>query len=369
MLLPIGLSFHTFQAMSYTIEVYRGNQKAEKHFGIYSLYVMFYPQLVAGPIERPQNMLHQFYEKHQFNYEDMTAGIRQMAWGLFKKAVIADRLSIVVNTVYADPGSHNSLELLLAVLFFAFQIYCDFSGYSDIALGTARTMGFKLMTNFNNPFVSTKVTEFWRRWHISLSTWFNDYLFSPIVIARRDWGKAGVAFAVFITFFISGLWHGAGWSFIFWGVLNGAGLIYEFLTSKFRKSLAKRVPRNFYRSLSMGLTFSFMCFTWIFFRSPTLHVSGLVIKGIASGILAIFQGTAAHQWKLGFIGMNLSTLMLSFLLIIGLMVIERFQERFNLLHKFLNARAYIRWPVYLGFIYVIMAFGVFEKSQFIYFQF
>ena len=176
-ILPIGLSFHTFQAMSYTIEVYRGNQKAERHFGIYSLYVMFYPQLVAGPIERPQNLLHQFHEPHTFEYANVVSGLRQMLWGMVKKMIIADRLASVCDPVFNDPAHNSGIGLAIAAVFFAFQIFCDFSGYSDIAIGAARVMGFKLMTNFNNPYHSRSISEFWKRWHISLSTWFKDYLY------------------------------------------------------------------------------------------------------------------------------------------------------------------------------------------------
>jgi alginate O-acetyltransferase complex protein AlgI len=188
-ILPIGLSFHTFQAMSYTIEVYRGNQKAEKHFGIYALYVMFYPQLVAGPIERPQNLLHQFREEHPFNYDLATSGLKLMAWGLFKKVVIADNLSTFVDTVYGSPQNFSGLPLIIATLFYSIQIYCDFSGYSDIAIGSARVMGFTLMKNFDRPYFSSNISEAWRRWHISLSTWLRDYLYTPIYIARRNWGN------------------------------------------------------------------------------------------------------------------------------------------------------------------------------------
>ena len=173
-LLPIGLSFHTFQAMSYTIEVYRGNQKAEHHFGIYALYVMFYPQLVAGPIERPQNVIHQFYERHDFDYQRVTDGLKLMAWGMFKKVVIADRLSVMVEMVYKYPYNYHGIPLIVSTIFFSIQIFCDFSGYSDIALGSAQVMGFKLMKNFDRPYFSKTISEFWRRWHISLSSWFRD---------------------------------------------------------------------------------------------------------------------------------------------------------------------------------------------------
>lgn len=179
-LLPIGLSFHTFQAMSYTIEVYRGHQKAERHFGIYSLYVMFYPQLVAGPIERPQNLLHQFKEKHYFEYERVVEGLKLMLWGLFMKLVVADRLAIYVDAVYNNTENHSGPTFILATIFFAIQIYCDFAGYSNIAIGSAKVMGFKLMTNFKRPYFSKNISEFWSRWHISLSTWFRDYLYIPL---------------------------------------------------------------------------------------------------------------------------------------------------------------------------------------------
>ncbi len=214
-LLPIGLSFHTFQAMSYTIEIYRGNLKAERHFGIYALYVMFYPQLVAGPIERPQNLIHQFYEKHIFDYQRITDGLKLMAWGLFKKVVIADRLAILVNQVYDNPTNYKGLPLIFATIFFSFQIFCDFSGYSDMAIGAAKVMGFKLMTNFNRPYSSKSISEFWKRWHISLSTWFRDYLyisFGGNRVSIPRW-----YFNLFFVFLVSGLWHGAKWTFVIWG--------------------------------------------------------------------------------------------------------------------------------------------------------
>ena len=214
-LLPIGLSFHTFQAMSYTIEVYYGRQQPEKHFGIYALYVMFYPQLVAGPIERPQNLLPQFREVHSFDPYRVSLGLSRMIWGLFKKVVIADRLVYLVDVVYVHPGYYDGLSLFTATIFFAFQIYCDFSGYCDIALGAAQVMGFHLMENFEQPYFSRSISEFWRRWHISLSTWFKDYLYIPLGGNRltlvRTWGNLA------IVFLVSGLWHGANWTYIVWG--------------------------------------------------------------------------------------------------------------------------------------------------------
>ncbi len=224
-LLPIGLSFHTFQAMSYTIEVYRGNHLPEKHFGIYALYVMFYPQLVAGPIERPQNILHQFHEVKKFSYENMRSGLILIAWGLFKKVVIADRLALFVNQVYGNPSEYTGLPLITATVFFAFQIFCDFSGYSDIAIGSAKCMGYDLMTNFERPYMATSIGGFWRRWHISLSTWFKDYVYIPLGGNRTSKGRWYLN--LLIVFLLSGIWHGANWTFVIWGLLHGVYLIFE----------------------------------------------------------------------------------------------------------------------------------------------
>ena len=357
-ILPIGLSFHTFQSLSYVIEVYRGQQKAERNFGIYSLYVMFYPQLVAGPIERPQNLLHQFYEKHDFNYDDVVTGIKKMVWGLFKKVVIADRLSIYVSAIYSNSDKHNGTSLLVATVFFAFQIYCDFSGYSDIAIGAARTMGFKLMTNFNAPFFSKNITEFWRRWHISLSTWFNDYLFTPVMFVKREWGKFAVLYAIMVTFAVSGLWHGANWTYIIWGLLNGFALAYEFLTKKIRKKWTKAIPVTLYAGLSIMLTFLYACFTWIFFRAPDLKAG-----------LAIFCKILFVHGRL-FIGDN-KNMIYSVFFILMFTAIETINEYrlFNGFSLFNNPNVYLRRFSYVSIVILILMFGVFDNSQFIYFQF
>jgi D-alanyl-lipoteichoic acid acyltransferase DltB (MBOAT superfamily) len=221
--LPIGLSFHTFQAMSYTIEVYRGNSTAEKHLGIYALYVMFYPQLVAGPIERPQNIIPQLNNHHRFNIQNLTTGISLMIWGFFKKLVIADRLSVYVNIVFENPEQFNSFNLILGAIFFSIQIYCDFSGYSDIALGSARVMGYNLMDNFNFPYFADSIKEFWARWHISLSTWFRDYVYIPMGGNRIS--KIVTIKNTLVIFLLSGFWHGANWTFIIWGLLNALYII------------------------------------------------------------------------------------------------------------------------------------------------
>lgn len=358
-LLPIGLSFHTFQAMSYTIEVYRGNQAAEKHFGIYSLYVMFYPQLVAGPIERPQNLLHQFYEKHPITFENVSTGLKLILWGFFKKLVVADRLGLFVSAVYHNPPLYSTSMLITAILFFAFQIYADFSGYSDIALGCARIMGFKLMTNFNTPFYSTNITEFWRRWHISLYTWFNDYLFTPLLISTRNWGKFAVVFAVMVTFGISGLWHGAGWTYIVFGLLHGAAIVFEFFTKKLRKRLFKPLPPVLARNISILLTFLYVCTTWVFFRAGTFNDA-----------LTIFSRILHPQGKFFLFDNNLNVIVYS-LIGIALLLIHDAGVHFNhgksyfLFHRSLA----VRMATYCFLLTTIILIGVFDGSQFIYFKF
>ena len=368
-LLPIGLSFHTFQAMSYTIEVYRGNQKAERHFGIYSLYVMFYPQLVAGPIERPQNLLHQFRKKMDFDYDRVTSGLRLMAWGLFKKVVIADRLAIVADTVYNNPQQFNSLSLIIATLFFTFQIYCDFSGYSDMAIGAARIMGFKLMTNFDNPYQSSSVQEFWKRWHISLSSWLRDYLFTPLSINFRNLKLNGVLLALFLTFLVSGLWHGANWTYVIWGALHGFYLVFALITKGIREKINKFFRINKITFLPKLTTFVLVSFAWIFFRARNIPTAFYVIKSMFSGIPEIFNKLVNHKSVLENLGFENSSLILSVFLILFLEIVYYIKSRKNITEVFCKQHTIIRWAVYYGIIFVIIFFGVFENRQFIYFQF
>lgn len=353
-ILPIGLSFHTFQAMSYTIEVYRGNYKAERHLGIYALYVMFYPQMVAGPIERPQHILPQLHKKQAFNTGNLATGIFLMSIGLFKKVVVADHLGLLVDPLYAHLHSHTSLDMMVGAFFFAFQIYCDFSGYSDIALGAALTLGIELMRNFNYPLTSASITDFWRRWHISLSSWFNDYLYTPIVIARRDWQKGAVYFGLIVTFFISGLWHGAGWTFIIWGLTQALAICYELRTKRFRGKLSKKIPSWLYLKLSVMLTFLYLVITWIFFRAHSVSDAFYIISNIFT-----FEDFryGAHQL------MSVKEVYYCFLLILVLMTTEKQVYK---LTQSSNLKKALATVVLLFLCYFL---GVFNDAQFIYFQF
>jgi alginate O-acetyltransferase complex protein AlgI len=357
-ILPVGLSFHTFQSLSYVIEVYRGKQKAERHFGIYALYVMFYPQLVAGPIERPQNMIHQFYEKHEFSYANMTEGLKLILWGLFKKVVIADRLSIYVNAVYNNPEHQSGSSLALATIFFAFQIYCDFSGYSDIAIGSARTMGFKLMTNFNKPYFSKSIAEFWKRWHISLSTWFRDYLY--ISLGGNRVSKPRWLFNLFITFVISGFWHGANWTYVLWGAFNGGYLIVPHLFKiKEKKLIFNSTTIRLLRTIAkVTMTFLFTCLAWIFFRANSLSDSFEIIHRIFYNPGTLFIGdTRIFSYGLTFVFI--------------LFFVEAVQEYrlFNNFSLFHHPNYIVRHLTYISLCLIILLFGVFDGGQFIYFQF
>jgi len=354
-LLPVGLSFHTFQAMSYTIEVYRGNQKAERHFGIYSLYVMFYPQLVAGPIERPQNILHQFYAKQQFNYYNATRGLNLIAYGLFKKMVVADRLAEYVNAVYGDVANASSLSAFVAACFFSIQIYCDFSGYSDIAIGTARFMGFDLMTNFNRPYLATTISGFWARWHMSLSTWFKDYLYIPLGGSRA--GKWKRYRNLYIVFLVSGLWHGANWTFIVWGALHGFYTLFAEVTGDVRGKLTKmtgitKFP-TLYRFINQLAVFFLVTFAWIFFRAENFGKAKAIIQKIFS-----FDGSYnLTQLSAGKGPLNLA---MSFA-VIGLLALS------YILPKDMKLKHSLVFIVLIAFLIIIL--GKNAGAEFIYFQF
>ncbi len=369
-LLPIGLSFHTFQAMSYTLEVYRGNQKAEKHFGIYALYVMFYPQLVAGPIERPQNMLHQFHEEKKVTYDDLVIGLRKVLFGLFKKSVIADRIGMLIDPVFNDLHHYSALVINLSVILFIFQLYCDFSGYSDIALGTARAMGFNLMVNFNRPFASKSISEFWRRWHISLSTWFNDYLFNPLVASLRSWRRGAIVFGLVLTFFLSGLWHGASWNFAIWGVIYGIALTYEFFTRPMRIKLFGKLPLWLNNILSKLFTFTFISLATVFFRAKTIGATFFIFKRLPDMFGEVKHAIAKPGGLVGLLG-DIDRVSLSVCLaLIIILEIVHYKESKEPLDKIVARQpTFIRLGIYFVLISSVYMFGVFNLRQFIYFQF
>ncbi len=344
-LLPIGLSFHTFQAMSYTIEVYRGKQAPEKNFTIYALYVMYYPQLVAGPIERPQNMIHQFHEFKKYNWDNIKEGLARMAWGFFKKVVIADRISMIVDYAFYNQPSLSSWSLFVAAMFYSFQIYCDFSGYSDIAIGASKVMGINLMENFNEPYKSLNITEFWTRWHISLSTWFRDYVYIPLGGNRL--GEKRRKLNVFIVFLLSGLWHGANWTFVIWGALHGI------LVTLFPGIKKKTYTMNrFMKILFVVVNFILVTLCWVFFRANSIQSA----FNYLAGIFNFNKGETKF-------GLNFAEILVSILFI----TIMIFRE--NKIKSFLITNNK-KFGLYLStLIFICYFFGVFGENQFIYFQF
>jgi alginate O-acetyltransferase complex protein AlgI len=355
LILPVGLSFHTFQSMSYTIEVYRRRQQPERHLGYYALYVLFYPQLVAGPIERPQNILHQLRERHDFDAARVSSGLRLMLWGMIKKVVVADRIAPAVTAVFTHPTQNGGLTLLGATYFFAIQIYCDFSGYSDIARGSARVMGINLMNNFDRPYEALSVGEFWRRWHISLSTWFRDYVYVPLGGSRC--GRLKQCRNLLIVFVLSGIWHGANWNFVVWGLLHGVFLCAATLLGADRQSASAHAAAPLVsRLIRWFITINVVTFAWIFFRAD-LSSALIIIKRIALDSHAT-GGLAAA-------GLSPTVMVLA----AGTLVLEWAQARFGLAARVMQKGAAFRWGLYYAGAVTLLLFGNAEVQAFIYFQF
>jgi D-alanyl-lipoteichoic acid acyltransferase DltB (MBOAT superfamily) len=355
LILPVGISFYTFQTMSYTIDVYRGKMEATKDPIAFFTFVAFFPQLVAGPIERASNLLPQFFKKREFQYKQGSDGMKLILWGLFKKMVIADNCALVVNPIFDNYQTASGLELIMGAILFAFQIYGDFSGYSDIAIGTAKLFGFDLMTNFRTPYFSRDIAEFWRRWHISLSTWFRDYVYIPLGGSRVT--KAKAIRNIFIVFLVSGFWHGANWTFIVWGGIHAALFIPIFLIGKNRAHLHEgdHLIPSIKEVFQMVFTFTMVCVAWVFFRAGTI--------GEAWGYFGGMFSKAFLPLNFAWLGYDLRIALVIFL---GLEWIGRFQ--FNWMER-IQGKWY-RYPAYLFTAFLIVFWGVFtEAKEFIYFQF
>ncbi len=363
-ILPIGLSFHTFQAISYTVEVYRGKQQPEKHLGIYALYVMFFPQLVAGPIERPQNMLHQFHEEKKFDFSNLYSGLRLVLFGLFMKSFIADRLAIPVDTVFNSyKGQWSGLSVVIAMLFFAIQIYCDFAGYSYIAIGIARAIGFKLMQNFRQPYTSKNIGEFWGRWHISLSTWFRDYVYISLGGNRK--GTIVLLRNFFIVFLLSGLWHGANYTFIVWGLLHVFALIIFTIAGKYFGKI--KLPTF----ISIVTTFLFVSLAWIFFRAANIGIAKQMIAkvfNINANYFKLYTNNDIHGLRGTFLGLPLWQFILTLMLVPLCFLLDYLVMKNKFLKLYAMPKA-VQWSFYYLVIMAILFCGVFDTKQFIYFQF
>lgn len=372
LMMPLGLSYMAFTVLSYQIEVKRKNIEPEKNFGYFSLYLLFFPRVAQGPIERPEKLLPQLKDRVVFDYLMITEGLRQILWGYFKKLVVADRLAIYVNAVYGNHEYHTGLTLLTATVFYSFQIYADFSGYIDIALGSARLFGIKLTDNFRQPYLSVSVKEFWNRWHITFSTWLRDYLFLPIAFALT--GKTGkrkylgigsdkwiYMIATMLTFAICGIWHGVGWTFLVWGLLFGLYLTAGNWTADTIRNLRKRLrvkkTSRSYILVSIVTTFILVSFAWIFFRADTISSALSII-----GKIVTFNGPVFYE--------TASDLLYCLAGITALVTLdlkrEFLNEKFSVLY---NKRFAIRIAGLVVLTLAILLFGVFDGGQFIYFQF
>lgn len=348
LLLPVGISFYTFQALGYSIDVYRGTTKVERNFPTYALFVSFFPQLVAGPIERSNNLLPQFKQQHPFDYETVMAGIRLMVWGFFMKLVLADRCGLYVDTIFNNVYMHNGGSYLVASLLFPFQIYGDFAGYSLIAIGAARVLGFRLMENFHRPYFACTIGEFWHRWHISLSTWFKDYVYIPLGGNRV--GRLRNYFNLLVTFVISGIWHGANWTFFCWGTLHGILLCVEKALG-----ISKQKYIGISKFFHWVITFILVCFAWVLFRANNLSEAVTVIMGIF-----INPGTPKLEFA-NFIAIGLA---------LTVLLIKELSDEYEWKIRVAESNSWLVCHIYLVLmIAYIILFGVLGGDQFIYFQF
>lgn len=359
-LLPVGISFYTFQTLSYSIDVYRGKKTAERHFGLFALYVSFFPQLVAGPIERPSHLIPQFRREQKFDPIRAGSGLRLMLFGFVKKLVVADRLAVYVDSVYADPSMHSGPTLAIATIFFAIQIYCDFSGYSDIAIGVSRIMGFDLMTNFRRPYFSKSLAEFWRRWHISLSTWFRDYVYISLGGNKVSWRRHLIN--LMAVFLISGLWHGANWTFIIWGGIHGLVLCLSVATQNWRENLPGQafIKRHsaIHQVMQVLMVFLIVNLAWVFFRAANVSDAMTILERIVT-----FQGSGLYTG-------DLTAFVHALFAISLLFCAEAYAEwKPESTVNWLGRAPILRSVTCAAIVLLILLTGVFDSGQFIYFQF
>jgi alginate O-acetyltransferase complex protein AlgI len=363
-LISIGVSYYTFQAISYLADIYLEIEEPEKHFGQYALFLAFFPKLLQGPIERAGDLLPQLKKTYEFDYDNMRSGMLLFTWGLFKKVVVADRLSLIVNTVYNDVHSFSGFSLILATYLYAMQIYFDFSGYTDMALGTARMFNITLTQNFNSPYMANSVADFWRRWHISFSRWILDYIFKPLQMRWRDWKTWGTASALVVTFFVSGIWHGVSWGFIIWGLLHGtylaASVLYRPLQKKIHKmtGLEKSAALKIWQTI---VTFNLVCFAWIFFRANSLPDALYIVRHLFSGFDGNIISALLTSGKISFL-----------ILIFSLCVINvsyLFAKYANIKDNFYDKPLWFRWSVYYGLVVLLLICNIDIDSMFVYFKF
>ncbi|WML33798.1 MBOAT family O-acyltransferase [Clostridium sp. OS1-26] len=369
-MLPVGISFYTFQALSYIIDVYRKDIKAEKNFWKYALFVSFFPQLLSGPIQKSKHFMKQIDENHYFSYNNVKSGLLLMLWGYFQKTMVADRIGNIVNTVYGNPANYRGFVIVIATVFFAFQLYCDFSSYSNIAIGAAQVMGFRLSQNFESPYFSKSIREFWKRWHMSLTSWFMDYLYFPLGGSRCS--KLRKYFNVMVVFIVSGLWHGSSFSFIVWGALHGIYYVIENLFIPVGDILVRKFKirmNSFGYKLSMILiNFILVDFAWLFFRATSFKNAVILIKNMFYFNPSIFVDGSLYK-----LGLDSSNFLIAMLSLGVVFIVDLLQGRRNLRDELLKQNTVFRWSLYLTSVIIILIFGVYGSGyniqQFIYSKF
>lgn len=369
LLIPVGISFYVFQIVSYLVDVYRKDTAAEKHVGIFALYVVFFPKLLAGPIERAGRLIPQLHENSRFDAERFTNGLKLVCWGLFKKMVIADRLAVFVNVVYADPQAHTGVSLVLAVIFYSFQIYCDFSGYTDIAIGLAQLFGLKLSDNFNRPYIATSVADFWRRWHISLSSWLRDYLYIPLGGSRVRMARHYLNYL--LVFLVCGIWHGASWTFVAWGLIHGLYLVCGRATSGLRAKATAAIGLNkkpgLHRRLQILFTFALISLAWIFFRANSLTDAYYIISHLHTGWGSLLNTEFLDSAFL-LTGSKVDLLIaIASLAFFGLF--HRLEQHENMRRLLSDKPLALRFTFYYIIVASILLLSLPDMTNFIYFQF
>ena len=354
--IPLGISYITFQAIGYLVEIHWGNHKPENNLAFFATYLFFFPKLLSGPIERAHNFIPQLRQKHNFDYDQVVIGLKRILWGLFLKLVVADRLALYTDSAFNNYELHSGVTLLIASIFFTIQLFADFAGYTSMAIGSAQILGFHLMENFDNPFIAKSLTEFWRRWHISLTTWVTDYIYNPIAINRRNWNKWAQVFAAMVTFLILGFWHGASWNFIIFGLLHGFVLSIEYLTRKFRKQLRNKIPLWLNDIMGICFTFMYFSFTTVFFKADNANDAFMIIKRIFTefGVMS-YNGLGV---------LIFSVMGIAIIVLHG--IANVYYPQVELLY---SSNKYISFFSILFLLIYITSFGVFDGSQFIYFKF
>jgi D-alanyl-lipoteichoic acid acyltransferase DltB (MBOAT superfamily) len=359
-ILPVGISFYTFQSMSYTLDVYHKEIKPVRKLSVFLAYISFFPQLVAGPIERASQLIPQFIkQKREFSYHQAVDGLRQIAWGFVKKVVIADNCATFVAPIFENYNDYNGSTLFLGAFLFTFQIYGDFSGYSDIAIGTARLFGFELMENFRFPFFASSITDFWRRWHISLSSWLRDYLYTPLAIKLRNFGIKGIVFSTITSFTLIGIWHGANWTFITFGLLYGLAVSFELMTRKTRKKIQKKMNKKLFYWGGVFITFNFFLFSLVLFRSDNITHGVGYLSGIFRQSFFSFPSIVTPKYRFLYV----------FLLIFVFITIEWFRKNKKHVLEISSCKTSVRWSIYFIVTLIIITFARFNQNDFIYFQF